>query len=119
MTDPNRELDVWLAERLFGIKAWESAGSLLYWTKDGAGPCTNLPHFSSTYDGMGLVIEKMRERGFDLTIHIAANPGTSSFGVVCTDPSGNDVSTEFGDSCYLAVGLAARAALESTEKQNG
>jgi len=69
--DP-RDLDAWLAERLFGWrhirhKVYDQGGpteeTLTYWTGDpDAFPIvwTRMAKFSTTYEGMGRVLESMR-----------------------------------------------------------
>lgn len=58
----NRELDARVAEVCFGGSAHENR-----WTREVGGHLweSPLPHFSSSWDRYGEVIERMRELGYD------------------------------------------------------
>jgi hypothetical protein len=74
-----------------------------------------VPAYESTYEGMGLVIERMRELGFRYVIHNANLEGRAfaAFG----DASMSGIERGRADDQHLprAVALAARAAVRSTQ----
>lgn len=112
-TLPDRELDVWLAEHLFGFTADELTR--------GSGPfgLPWPPSYSSTGDGMLLVLEAMRGRGFTIDFEVGG-------GVVDTAQTYTEVNVYSGRADYLTqvatvtgtsvprvLAEAARAALEA------
>jgi hypothetical protein len=92
-------LDALLAERLLGCK-----------TRGGACPAAGHRDLSTTGDGMLLVLEAMRERGWSSEIY---DEGARQWGFIHL---GEDKAGWSPDSCEawpLAVALAAEAALEA------
>lgn len=133
----DRELDFWLAEHLFGWLWVEHAGTRKFmppWARDSKNfdyidaRATFEPHvrYSSTGDGMWLVIETMRERGFSLEVYtvvptdldLPANQWamTATFrrlnGGSSHAMSGLEESPDH--SLPRAVALAARTALQAS-----
>lgn len=121
------ELDAWLGEHLFGLSVeWD------YWFagSDGAkraGQANNrgqtpfevgefdaLPCYSSTYEGMGLVLEAMRQRGWTWILstisHLDSHAGQLRAQMFNEQASVDAVAA----SIPRAVAEAARAALEAT-----
>ena len=95
-TEESRSLDAWLNVRLLG-----------------GFPDIRVPALSTSYEGMGAVLEAMRERhfGVDLTHQPNSDTWAAFFGQYTGDGGAHG---SWGDgSLPLAVALAAKAALES------
>lgn len=114
MTD--RELDAAVSEVLFG------AGTYNYqalgrternYVLRPAGPGTawsKLPHYSSTWEGLGLVIEAMRELGFECDlITWAGGANSAKFGCPWDVPSSSQ-GMETAATAPRAVAMAALGA---------
>ena len=104
-------LDAWLAEHLFGLTDEVKAANPSW--------RNHIPDYSTTGDGMLLVLEAMRERGHDGSAAV----NIDSYRQAVFYPKGSVVrSLLFGfrsrdwtsaDTLPLAVALAARAAIEA------
>lgn len=64
----DRELDAWLAEHLFGWATHAGMDGEWRWYKDGESVRDEPDGYSSTGDGMLLVLEAMRGRGFQFEL---------------------------------------------------
>jgi len=121
----DRELDAWLAEHLFGLEVeWD------YWFpgsdggKRSAAPSNRdkipfevgefdcLPSYSSTGDGMLLVLEAMRERR--QTLLIDATYDEKQWWVKWGEDKWHQENAVIDDSLPRAVALAAKAAIEAS-----
>lgn len=120
---PEREVDAVLAERLFGLVVCTSTSA----HEDGSYPRDNChafpdspmlggedPLYSSTYEGMGLVLDRLYD---GWTISIDATQQTISKWCVrlISRTDGSKRFMEFGQSMPMAVALAALAALSDEQ----
>ena len=100
MSDSPRDLDAAIAERLFGWKYIDG-----------------IPAYSTTWDGAGLVVEAMRERGWWVTIrHCGNGPGKFGWFVDFThEPTQyrGRRTDAVADTAPLAIARAALAALDA------
>ena len=75
-----------------------------------------VPSYSTTYEGMGLVIEEMRKRGWDVALHLPSVDCGHKPYVLLTGPEKRHdaLSGPYeADTAPLAVAKAALAALEA------
>ena len=101
------ELDIVVAKAIGCIGVGTPAGTWWYLGKQTWNEC---PKFSTTWEGLGLVVERMRERGFDFTLSHAGRDGWfASF-----KQSMPGMSSARNRSAPHAVCLAALRALAST-----
>ncbi len=81
---------------------------------DGSG---SLPDLTGSGDGMLLVLEAMRERGYYSSLHCINNPLVANWSAHVPIVVGDDMEVrdivEYHDSAPMAVALATRAALEA------
>ena len=105
-----RDLDAWLAEWLFGVLKPESVpqpGASSVWWHDVKGG-EWIPHeFSTTYEGMGRVLEAMKSKKCNITITLGMGGWGAYFSF---DTLRKGVAN--ADTLPRAVALAAKAALE-------
>ncbi len=103
-----RELDSAIARTLFGHCVVFNVPSTVWTESDAPGqPFHPLPHYSTTYDGMGLVIEAMEDRGY--TWVGASGGGYQSQAVFRL---GARLVKAYGNSAPTAICRAALKALE-------
>jgi hypothetical protein len=62
-----RELDAKVAEALTGDDV-EFIGGKLMWFPDQEGAMQEVPHFSTTWEGMGMLVEEARKQGILIDI---------------------------------------------------
>ena len=130
-----RELDVQVAEKVFGCRVSQE-----YVIGDDFGTCTKdapycgcenevhqhpgdltvvgpvLAFYSSTWEGAGLVVEKLAEKGFDVIIYYCLRDWGVDVAVNiqhANDASGNIILTEYASSFPEAVCKAAVKALDT------
>ena len=127
----SRDLDAKLAEKLFGhpvemrhlyICNDNEPKQLAYFGDAPRGVVSpdspgwfEVPAFSTTYEGMGLVIEEMRKRGWDVALHLPSVDYENKPYVILTGPEKrhDGLSGLYeADTAPLAVAKAAEAALE-------
>lgn len=117
MTD--RELDAWLAEHLFGWEWVPQRVDILaggFWrSPDGEHHQTPNQHdfwdcaYSSTGDGMLMVLEAMRERGWSFQLSDGLTETSLWVALFESDRADHQI---YADSLPRAVAEAAKAALE-------
>lgn len=111
---PDRELDIWLAEHLFGWRNDKFGVLRPGWFVDLEDQGENMmlapqvQTWSPTGDGMLLVLKAMRGRGF----HSVMGHGVQNCYAEFTGDSGTVV--EIDDALPRAVAKAAKAALEQS-----
>ena len=113
---PERELDAYLAEHLFGWHRWETFRDqarkmpVTEWIREG-GITSRLPAYSSTGDGMVIVLEAMRGRGFEFSLRLSEDSSQWMAIIIFGPPIGSAICRS--DTLPRAVALAAKAALEA------
>lgn len=108
----DRDLDAWLAEHLLGFKR-DRAGALF---KHFEGPTWSgkdylVPESSSTGDGMLLILEAMRERGWVGLVKWDGDREHDHYTALFSQP--DNVARIDAHSLPRAVAEAAKAALEA------
>lgn len=120
---PNRELDVWLAERLDLRACSARHDGATCSAAFAAHPAKVLPvslahdfeplPLSSTGDGMLLVLEAMRERGYTVDLNTGGQAFRWAHVMRATPRAFEQWDHISADSLPMAVALAAKAALGS------
>ena len=110
------ELDAIVAERLFSVDVIPcqipAAQAHAHTSVGHALPSCCLAHYSTTWEGMGLVVERMADLGFDF--EVTHYKDRSANVEVWKDQGGSWtwVARDLGDTVPLATCRAALAALE-------
>lgn len=119
---PDRELDAWLAEHLFGLvgctfdECREAAEERkhYHYPGHGWGSWKRADRYSSTGDGMLQVLEGMRERGFEGKCGISLEQhGYQRWGSFFDGEHDGPRGEAEAATLPLAVALAAKATLEA------
>jgi hypothetical protein len=125
----DRRLDAWLAEHLFNLPFTGPRG----WWAHSDGYTRECPehHYSSTWDGLGLVVEAMRGKGFACEVYCAPQRPTRKScppwqdplppyrAVVALDREPWTRADEYANTAPRAVALAAYTALTGRKWEDG
>lgn len=118
---PGRELDAEIATRVLGyeLSHGEDGTFLVIDGYTDIAAEYEVPHYSTSWDAMRLVVERMVAQGYGVEMSIGLN-GPGAFCIV-TPPDGvqpSDWSETKGETLPHAVSLAALAARKAVEATN-